>query len=60
MHTQETEAHLALYAALPKNRTNRKKKALLHGEHATFTLIIFDWLLGTLDMAIIIIFFLTT
>ena len=25
MHTQKREAHVALYAALPKNRTNRKK-----------------------------------
>ena len=58
MHTQKREAHVALYAALPKNRTNRKK-TLLHGEHATFTLIFFDWILGTLDMANYYYFFLS-
>ena len=47
MHKRKTEALVALYAALPKNQheQKQKKKTVLHGEHATFTLIIFDWLL---------------
>ena len=47
MHKRKTEALAALYAALPKNEheQKQKKKTVLHGEQATFTLIIFVWLL---------------